>query len=358
VLKASLGPGVGVVAKIEGQTSTWRHTGHAVKVFGLVPARPEQHPFSAQAQLIRADHRVARSLASRSLVAAVLNWQPDIVYLRQCSYQPGFSTLFDCAPVVIEVNTDDVRELPQVSKLSHYYNLATRGRLLRRASGFAFVTSELAGSLSFGRRDVPRVVIGNGIWLSEAVPRQHPPSNDRPHLFFIGSPGFAWHGVDKIVALARHRPSWHFDLVGPSAREIENPGNVIAHGPMSQREYGPMLAQADVALSTLALHRKGLDEACPLKTREYLAAGVPVITAYLDTDFPNGAPFLLRLPNIEDNIVPNLSAIDEFVARSRGTVVERRDVLHLDWAHKEPRRLALMEQVVDTHCRAQAGGAE
>lgn len=65
-----------------------------------------------------------------------------------------------------------------------------------------------------------------------------------------------------------------------------------------------------MAVSSLALHRDGLNEASPLKTREYLVAGVPVLTAYRDTDFLRGAPFLLQLPNVEDNVLPHLAEID------------------------------------------------
>jgi hypothetical protein len=94
------------------------------------------------------------------------------------------------------------------------------------------------------------------------------------------------------------------------------------------------------------MHRNRLNEASPLKTREYLAAGIPVLMAYRDTDFLHGAPFLLELPNEEDNVFPNLEHIDRFVHQMRGVTVPRRDVAHLDWAHKEPARLALFERIL------------
>ena len=126
----------------------------------------------------------------------------------------------------------------------------------------------------------------------------HPtePESDPARLFFIGSPGFAWHGVDKISLLARRRCDCHFDAVGLSAEQSTSlPATMTAHGQLSKDCYIHLLLGADVAVSSLALHRDGLNEASPLKTREYLAAGVPVLTAYRDTDFLRGAPFLLQL---------------------------------------------------------------
>jgi hypothetical protein len=40
-----------------------------------------------------------------------------------------------------------------------------------------------------------------------------------------------------------------------------------------------------------------MSEASPLKSREYLALGLPVIGAYEDTDIPPDDPVYLQLPN-------------------------------------------------------------
>ena len=71
------------------------------------------------------------------------------------------------------------------------------------------------------------------------------------------------------------------------------------------------MSAADVAIGTLSLHTKQMEEACPLKVREYLAWGLPVIIGYKDTEFP--APdtaFLLQLPNNPTNVHDHLDQID------------------------------------------------
>ena len=252
------------------------------------------------------------------------------------------------APVVVEVNGDDTKEIRFASRTSHLYNLASRRRVLSPASGIACVTRELARSASFAAFSAPRLVIGNGITLADIPHRATASDNPSPRLFFIGSSDWEWHGIDKILLLARLRPDWRFDIVGgASMRGPEVPSNVQCRGQLLHGDYMELLHGSDVAVSTLALHRKGMEEASPLKTREYLAAGVPTMTAYQDTDFPRGAPFLLQLPNVEDNVLPHLEKIDEFVQGMRGVNVQRSSIAHLDWSAKEARRLAFMRSFVE-----------
>src|SRR5690606_3952676 len=124
------------------------------------------------------------------------------------------------------------------------------------------------------------------------------------------------------------------------------PSNVTAHGQLAYANYRAALAFADVAIGTLALHRKGMGEACPLKIREYLAHGLPTITAYSDTDFMEPRPFILQLPNEERNVRDNLPSIDRFVSAWRGHRVPREAVQHLDIQHKERSRIDFLTEVV------------
>ena len=67
------------------------------------------------------------------------------------------------------------------------------------------------------------------------------------------------------------------------------------HGYLSAGEYRRIIAGADAAISSLGLHRIGLEEASPLKSRECLALGLPLVLAYVDTDLHDlDADFLLE----------------------------------------------------------------
>lgn len=64
-----------------------------------------------------------------------------------------------------------------------------------------------------------------------------------------------------------------------------------------------------------------------------------------DGRFPDGAPFLLRLPNVEDSVAPCFGAIDEFVRRWRGRRLDRASIAHIDAAGVEQRRLDFIRSV-------------
>jgi hypothetical protein len=88
-----------------------------------------------------------------------------------------------------------------------------------------------------------------------------------------------------------------------------------------------------------------MNEACPLKVREYLAVGLPVIYANRDPDAERLGSLTLRIANTESNVVDELQGIEEFVERCRGRRVPRAMVAHIDAAHKERQRLSLFEEI-------------
>ena len=115
----------------------------------------------------------------------------------------------------------------------------------------------------------------------------------------------AWHGLDKLVELAKTFPDLMIDIVGMS--EIEGisdlPGNLILHGYLSGDAYEAMLASADAAIGTLSLHVKGMDQVAPLKIRDCSARGIPCILPYRDIDFADlDSQLFLQIPNRVDSI--------------------------------------------------------
>jgi glycosyltransferase involved in cell wall biosynthesis len=204
------------------------------------------------------------------------------------------------------------------------------------------VTHELARHPTLVRLGRPISVLPNSIDLSR-YPELPPANNSTPRLVFIGSPGLPWAGVDKIARLAAASPTWRFDIVGPRPGELPGaPANLVVHGTLGRDRYLPIMAQADVAIGPLALHRKGLSESSALKVAEYLAHGIPVILGNAETAFPDGAPFLLQLPNTEDNVDAATDEIRDFVERWRGQRVARSAISAIDSTVVERRRLLLM----------------
>jgi len=283
---------------------------------------------------------VGRFVARELLSVQLARWRPDVIYLRHSTVSPTVVALAAAIPTVIGGDLDDLDELRTRSPFRYWYMRLTRDQLLRRARRIVVVTHELARHPAITRLGRPVSVFPNSIDLA-GYPSLAAPENPSPRLIFIGSPRLAWAGVDKIARLASHFPSWCFDVVGPAPDELSGaPANVVIHGLLDRAEYLPIMAQADVAIGPLALHRKGLSEASALKVAEYLAYGIPVILGNAEAAFPEGAPFLLQLPNSEDNVDVATDEIRAFVERWRGRRVARDAVSAIDSMLVERGRLS------------------
>jgi hypothetical protein len=342
--------GSGILKKVVGQVGCWLDASYRVHIFMC------SSDDGVAEQVHRMDPRIAltvrrwhdtpsRFVQHQRMLPMVQAWEPDIIYHRFAGYYPAIVSLARRYPMVFEINTDDEREYALKSAPRFWYNRLTRGELLRQGRGMVYVTGELAHLPIFTRFGKPGVVIGNGIDLAQYRPLP-PAANDRPHLVFIGSPRQPWHGTEQLVTLATLCPDWQFDVVGLDASELPGPvpPNLCLHGFLVRPDYEPIVARADVALGTLAMHRKDMQEGSTLKFGEYLAYGLPVIAGYTDNNAPDSS-YVLEIPNTPDNVQTHLGEIRRFVERVRGTRVPRDQVVHIDVREKERQRLAFLRRI-------------
>jgi hypothetical protein len=347
----------GVGKKIQGQVTAWRARGHEARLFmhtfrhepvsDLIEA--EVFPYEARGKL---QTEISRIRATQALVKAIKAYRPDVIYLRYGIYVYPAHRLMRIAPVIEEINTNDLTQHEDLGGLYSLYNRLTRGLFLRRVRGLVTVSRELELSPAFASYHKPTRTIANGIDL-DAFPQLPAPANETPRLVFIGSPGYAWHGIDKLVEFARQYRDLQLDIVGydklPELGPL--PENLKLHGYLRSEEYKQVLAGADVAVSSLALHRIQLEEASPLKSRECLALGLPLVIAYVDTDLSDGDhDFLLKIPNKEDNIQTHGEAIQAFAHRMRGCRADRAILERcISSAAKETQRLEFFDILKNIH---------
>jgi hypothetical protein len=343
----------GVGKKIQSQITAWRSRGHEARLF-MHTSRHEPASDLIEAEVFPYETRgklqteINRIRAAQALVKAIEAYRPDIIYLRYGIYVYPAHRLMRIAPVVEEINTNDLTQHEDLGGLYSLYNRLTRGLFLHRVHGLVTVSRELEASPAFASYRKPTRTIANGIDL-DAFPQLPAPANETPRLVFIGSPGYVWHGIDKLVEFARRYRDLQLDIVGyDKLPELEPlPENLKLHGYLRSEEYKKVLASADVAVSSLALHRIQLEEASPLKSRECLALGLPLVLAYQDTDLGDAEyDFLLKIPNKEDNIQTHGEAIRAFAHRMRGcradrAILERR----ISSASKEAQRLEFFDEI-------------
>jgi len=348
----------GVGKKITRQIGCWQANGHDVRLFMHMYAQsPKDDLLPAEYFEYQRGKGVTRMLtreytrvqALRKTLAAVAANRPDMIYFRMAIYIYGLENMHKIAPVVVENITNDIDQHRFVGRFYFYYNLLTRGLILRKMAGLVVNSGELAEARLHSRYHRPTRVITDGIDLAQ-FPALPAPCNPVPRLVFVGSPGNAWHGVDKLIAFAGQNPDLTIDVVGYTAGEIsgELPTNLHALGYLAGEDYLAALGRADVAISSLALHRKRVFESSTLKTMEYLALGIPLVLPYEDTDFKDlECDAILKIPNQEDNIQAQTARVRDFVFGMRGRRIERRLIAaRIDLVSKEKMRLDFFEQCV------------
>jgi glycosyltransferase involved in cell wall biosynthesis len=287
-----------------------------------------------------------RFFSEREACRKVLEWKPDVIYIRSAYFTPAIIKLLNSVPSCIEINTNEDAERRQFGRLHYLYFRISSGYVLKRVKGIVAVTREIARLERYRQSGKPIKVIANGIPLEDFAPRPVSPAK-QPVLAMMTTGQYRWHGLDKLTALARKFPSWEIHLMGDAqvTAELAACENVKRHGLLKRSEFEPILARAHVGLGPLALHRKKMEEACPLKVREYLSYGLPVIAGYEDTDFPEGAEFLLQIGNSESNVENSLEQMEAFTRKWMHRRVPAAAIEHLDFHAKEKERLSFLAEL-------------
>lgn len=345
----------GVGKKIRNQVAIWRGQGHEARLFCLTPAEiplPDSRQFIFGSKSGLPKREIARSVALKQMLVAIYEYQPDLIYLRYGLYSFPLHRLFKIAPVVLETNSDDRPEYRQRGLFFHWLNLLTRNLTIGPARGVVLPVRELENAI-LPKHDKPFCVISNGLDLKDIEPLP-PTKNTAPVITLVGSAGMDWHGVDKLIKFAETNPDITVNVVGYSRKDLDTPvpANVRLHGFLDRQGVREVLQTTDVACGTLALHRKNMNEACPLKVRESLAYGIPIILGYHDTDLHDmQMETILRIPNTEGNLLENAGRIRQFALDVLGKRMDIGPILpRLDQRNKEKLRLDFFESIL--HPRA------
>jgi len=341
----------GVIQKIKQQSLQWSQKGHTVYFVSTKTMSIYDHDekvlYRQKAMHLnfgRVGTAIKLLYSAYHMKALMGKIEFDIIYMRYRPYMLFFQKVLRQHKVIMEINSDDTLEYRTHSKLKHWYNRYTREVFLKDMDAFVSVSHELKERFLYLNK--PIEVIANGIDVrscdvAEAV------DNEQPTLVFVGSPGQSWHGMEKIIKMAEYFKDYRFHIIGTEGEEMDN---IRYFGYLSQEKVIQTIKQGDVGIGTLSLYQTGLQEASPLKTRQYLACGVPLIYAYKDTDLDEKATFALRLENVEHNM--DYSKIEQFVQK----VFQNRDIKKaarafaegvLDYAKKEERRLDFFQKVLD-----------
>lgn len=267
----------------------------------------------------------------------------DIIYMRYMLYTPFLNNEIKKYKTIMEINSDDSLEYKMHSKLTYLYNKLTRKFVFRNISGFVCVSDELNNKWQVFNK--PSCTIANGIDTTKYILQKN--CNNRPTIVFIGTPNQPWHGLEKIIKMSIYFKKYDFYIIGSKGEDTEN---LKYFGYLSQAESSTIIQKCDIGIGTLSLYKNKLNEASPLKTRQYLACGLPIIYAYKDTDISSDASFVLQLKNSKNNI--NYEEVNEFITKCFHNANIQKQARNfaeniLDYNFKEYNRLNFFEEILN-----------
>ncbi|GEM_PF-1458833 len=314
-----------LVSKIQKKILYWESLGHVVTL--MIVSYKTESKFLPHLKDVRVFEReeltllkfsslktfVGRNRAFGRMLKEIQGLCPDIVYLRPgMMWYPNVSKIASSFPTVLELNSIDEEEAKiYYPSWDIRYKIFKYGRndLLKKCSGIVSLTDEIGKCYqNFNKK---AIVISNGVSFPETF---HEKSQQGINIIFVGTPGQPWQGFDQFVKMASLLPDFTFHLVGPTLSELrlEGSNNLICHGFLDAKQLEELYKCCHIGVGTLALYKKNMEEACPLKVREYVANQLFLILGYTDTDFHEKS-FSLYIGNSCDNVQKNIAEIESFI---------------------------------------------
>jgi glycosyltransferase involved in cell wall biosynthesis len=174
---------------------------------------------------------------------------------------------------------------------------------------YTVIGEDCGGSL-YGR---PAMNIINGVGT---LPRHTPRTGAQDVRLLALASMSGWHGYDRIIrSLAAYKggKDVRIEFVGGDgdgsltkwkalADELGLADRITFHGPCYGDTLEAIIAQCDLGVGSLGMFRYGLQRGMTLKTREFMARGLPFIAAVDDPAIPDNHQFFLKVPNDETPI--------------------------------------------------------
>lgn len=343
----------GVFKKILDQVTVWKSLGHSVQLYVITDEESKNQWQEIDSNcVVLIDRTIISKIVNRfKLVSLAAQSLPTLIYVRD-NFPLRIPRLK--TPTILEVQSLVGPELKMRSKARYAAFLVLRKFLYRHHAGAIFVTHELMVRNEFKLpRKTPRIAIGNAIDLSRFTVLP-PRPNLNPALFFVGSPNQPWHGVSELVEFASLNPDIQVEVVGENA-DSPTP-NIHFHGFLNSDDYRTIATRCIAGVGTLNLAAKNMSEASPLKVREYLALGLPVILKYNDSDLDSTKEYVLQLPNDGRPLSDFSAEIRSFLEEWSAKRVLSPQIINLDVSIKEEIRLGFFETVISQRAKENPGG--
>lgn len=204
--------------------------------------------------------------------------------------------------IIFEHNTMELEEIAsngltdETTKLVYKYEKEFGPKVLSNAKGIIGVTNEICKyEVARSKADLKNVTISNGVDISKFPLRKKPVYDGKTlNLLMLCGSAVSWHGEDLIIkAISKYKGpiSVNFYVLGnvldsskKLASEMQLSNKVKFIESLKGTDLDKIFNEMHIGIGTLALGRKGLKEAVPLKVREYMGRGIPFVIGYTDPD--------------------------------------------------------------------------
>lgn len=202
------------------------------------------------------------------------------------------------------------------------FNEILFGRLfVKNIAGVVTVTKEI-GDYQKKKGAKVVIVIPNGINVKNYnIKKINSFSFPLKIIFLKGTSNNApWNGIDRLINSIDDLENSHekikLIICGHLIKgEIPERGYIEIVGYKNKLEIDQLLQEVHIGVSTLSLFKKELKEASTLKTREYIARGLPFFYAYTDPDLnEESKEFALEFPN-DDSLI-DMEKVIEFAKKA------------------------------------------
>lgn len=173
----------------------------------------------------------------------------------------------------------------------------------------------------------PAIRIENGI-APDLMPLRNPvKESDKVNILALSSMSY-WHGYDRLIkSLAEYKGDKNvmIHIVGAddggslsqwkeTVKENELEDKVIFHGPKYKEELNGIFDLCDIGVNSMAMFRKGFEDTSELKTREYIARGLPFVSSVYDVILDDlDKDLFIKISN--DETIPSMEEIVSFALR-------------------------------------------
>lgn len=253
----------------------------------------------------------------------------DFLYMRKPQATKGFIKFLRR---VKKANPDlfIIEEIPTYPYDTEVESFTSRITILkdrwhrRKLKRYINRIADLSGTSEiFGIKTLPII---NGVDLDRTAARK--PSYNRNEIHILAASWFQeWHGMDRMIrGLGEYyrnslKPTIvHLHLAGEgpemeNLRTLANQENlsdhITFHGMLDATELAELYDNCTLAIESLGFHRSGVTRSSSLKSREYLAKGIPFIYS-TPIDVFLDEPFELCLKVSEDDIPIDIDTVVSF----------------------------------------------